>query len=210
MMLIRNFFVATAVCAALLAAGAAEAAKKGGKSTQMPVATAPVSGGSGGTAVTASQGPRPDPETALLNHFDEMDANHDGALTKAEIHAFFDNLRAQAIAKIKAADTDGDGLISQAEADAALPMIAALFPFLDTDQSGKLSAAELQALGTEEGRRAIREAVVARLRAADTNHDGKLDLNELTIAFPRLAARFAQLDKNGDGFLTPEELRGCI
>lgn len=209
MTLVRNLFVATAVCAALLAAGTADAAKKGRKSNQMPVATAPASGGSG-AGMTGAQGPRPDAETALLNHFDAMDANKDGALTKAEIQAFFDNLRAQAVAKIKAADTNGDGLISQAEADAALPMIAALFPFLDADQNGQLSAAELQALATEEGRDAIRQAVIARLRAADTNQDGKLDLNEVTLAFPRLAARFSQLDKNGDGFLTPDELRACI
>jgi Ca2+-binding EF-hand superfamily protein len=210
MMLARNLLVATAVCAALLAAGTADA-KKGRKSTRMPVATAPASAGAGGIGMSAPMGgPPADAETALLSHFDEMDANKDGALTKQEISTFFANLRQQAAARIAAADTNGDGEISQAEADAALPMIAALFPLLDADKNGQLTREELARLATEQGRDAIRLAIVAHVRAADTNNDGRLDRNEVAMSLPGLASKFDQLDKNGDGYLTPDELRGGI
>lgn len=49
--------------------------------------------------------------------------------------------------RLKAADTNGDGLIDQAEADARLPRIAKRFDSLDTNGDGKLSPDELRAVG---------------------------------------------------------------
>lgn len=47
--------------------------------------------------------------------------------------------------RVKAADTNGDGTISRAEADAGLPRIAKRFDQLDADHDGQLTAQEMQA-----------------------------------------------------------------
>ncbi|HET9699904.1 MAG TPA: hypothetical protein VFP70_03185 [Burkholderiales bacterium] len=48
-------------------------------------------------------------------------------------------------ARVKAADTDGDGAISKAEAEKSLPRLATRFEAVDTDHDGKLTVAELDA-----------------------------------------------------------------
>ncbi|HEX4858204.1 MAG TPA: EF-hand domain-containing protein [Usitatibacteraceae bacterium] len=47
--------------------------------------------------------------------------------------------------RLKAADKDGDGRISKAEADAALPRIAKHFAEIDTNKDGYLTRDELRA-----------------------------------------------------------------
>lgn len=47
-------------------------------------------------------------------------------------------------ARLKAADTNGDGFIDRQEAEAGLPRIAKNFDKIDTNQDGKLSADELR------------------------------------------------------------------
>src|SRR5947209_3744281 len=49
------------------------------------------------------------------------------------------------MARLKAADTNGDGLISKAEAEAALPRLARQFDQIDTNHDGQLSPEELKA-----------------------------------------------------------------
>ena len=49
----------------------------------------------------------------------------------------------------------------------------------------------------------MRLRILERVKQADTNNDGKLNLAEVQVAFPGLAPRFAQLDRDGDGYLTP-------
>ena len=149
-------------------------------------------------------------ETALLRHFDAMDANKDGLLSKAEITSYFDNLRAQIEAKLRAADTNGDQQLSREEAQAALPLVYALFDFLDADRSGQVTKEELGRLMTPEGMEELREMIVRRVKAADTNGDGVLDLAEVQTGLPGLAGKFMMLDKNGDGLLTPDELRAAF
>jgi Ca2+-binding EF-hand superfamily protein len=46
--------------------------------------------------------------------------------------------------RLKAADTNGDGLIDRSEAEAGLPRVAEHFDKLDADGDGKLSRDELQ------------------------------------------------------------------
>jgi Ca2+-binding EF-hand superfamily protein len=46
--------------------------------------------------------------------------------------------------KLKAADTNDDGYIDRAEADASLPRVAKGFDKLDADQDGRLSNDELR------------------------------------------------------------------
>ena len=205
MSLTRNLLVASAVCTALLAAGTADARKARKAAVCAPAASAAPA------APLAAPGAAPGPaEAALLAHFDAMDANHDGLLSRAEVTAFFDNLRQQAEARLRAADVNGDGQISREEAQTALPMIAAIFDFLDADNNGQITIAEFGRLVTPQGREAIRLAIIAHVRAADTNHDGMLDLAEVQTGLPGLASRFSQLDTNGDGLLSPDELRSAF
>jgi len=78
----------------------------------------------------------------LAKHFDQIDTDHDGQLSKAELRASAQQHRA---AQWKKLDTDGDGKVSKAEAQANAPRLAAQFDALDTDHDGFLTPAELKA-----------------------------------------------------------------
>ncbi len=113
--------------------------------------------------------------------------------------------------RIKAADTNGDGLISKEEAK-ALPMIAKHFDEIDTDGNGQLSPDELRAF--HEKMRAQHEQTqeqrfAEHFRKIDTDGDGRISLAEAQANAPRLAEHFSQIDTNGDGFITPEEMKAA-
>jgi len=104
---------------------------------------------------------------------------------------------------LKAADTNGDGVVTKAEFDA-------LFKRIDTNHDGKIDQAEAQAFRKAmwEERRAKMEArLEARFKAADKNGDGALTKDEVQAGLPRLAPYFDQLDTNHDGKLTMDEIR---
>lgn len=81
--------------------------------------------------------------------FDSLDADKNGTLTRQEIDAArekrHDAMREQAEERFKAADTDGDGRLSKAEAEQGMPMLAKRFDALDTDKDGALTSEELAA-----------------------------------------------------------------
>lgn len=52
-----------------------------------------------------------------------------------------------------------------------------------------------------------KQAVQERLRAADSNGDGFIDRAEAQAGLPRIARRFDQIDGDGDGRLSPDELK---
>lgn len=54
-----------------------------------------------------------------------------------------------------------------------------------------------------------RQALQARWQAADADQDGYIDRAEAQ-ALPPIAQRFDQLDADGDGKLTTEEMRGSL
>ena len=97
--------------------------------------------------------------------------------------------------RLRAADTNGDGLVSRAEA-AALPRLAEHFDAIDANRDGQVSAEELRAA------HAARRG--GMLKRADANADGRVSQQEFLAA---AAARFQRIDANGDGFITQEEAR---
>ena len=110
------------------------------------------------------------------------------------------------MARLKAADTNGDGMISRDEAK-ALPRIAKHFDEIDANHDGQLTADELRAFHQK-----MHEAHKARgagfFKKLDTDGDGRISRSEAQAA-PRLAARFDDIDANKDGFLTPDELKAA-
>ena len=106
--------------------------------------------------------------------------------------------------RLKAADTNGDGQISKAEA-AALPMIAKHFDEIDANHDGQVTSDELRAF--HEKRRAAAHA--EHFKKLDTDGDGRISKAEAQANAPRLAAHFDQIDANGDGFITSEELKAA-
>jgi len=97
-------------------------------------------------------------------------------------------------------DTDGDGMISQAEFDAARPD---RFATADADGDGQVTAEEFQtaALAAIEQRRLQRIAMM--FDRLDADHDGVLTDEEAQAPAARM---FARLDDNGDGLISPEEM----
>jgi Ca2+-binding EF-hand superfamily protein len=102
-------------------------------------------------------------------------------------------------ALLKAADANGDGVLTR---DEALAFAAQRFDALDANHDGKLTADEVRA--------SFQQKRAERWKKIDTDGDGRISKAEAQANAPRLAARFGELDANGDGYLTPEELRAAF
>jgi Ca2+-binding EF-hand superfamily protein len=205
----RGFILTAAVCAALLVAGDVDA--KGPKKKKRAMQSAPVTAVVPAAAPAvpgAAVSPAANGQPWVLRHFDAIDADKNGQLSRDEITAWTEQVREQArarvLAQFKAADMNGDGQLSREEARAGTPHLYEHFEFVDVNGDGQVSLAELAQLRDREQ---LRQRVIERLRAADMNRDGKLDLAEAQVAFPGLAARFTLLDRDGDGYLTPDDVQ---
>ena len=96
----------------------------------------------------------------VAKQFDAIDVNRDGRISPEEMRAFRRTGRLergarggaradQAGAKFELyfarADTDGDGVLSRAEAERGLPRVARKFERIDRDGDGRLTREEMQA-----------------------------------------------------------------
>ena len=127
--------------------------------------------------------------------FQELDANGDGQLTRAE-------LKAHAAARFAASDTDGDGFLSGDEMfkERVGKRAERMLLRYDSDDDGKLDASELEAAA--EARQQGRYARM--LRRLDTNEDGKLSFKELS-ARRDTGKFFDRFDTDSSGGLSAEE-----
>jgi Ca2+-binding EF-hand superfamily protein len=105
--------------------------------------------------------------------------------------------RGAMVERLKAADTDGNGMLSRQEA-AALPRIAERFNAIDANGDNQITFEELRAYHqAQRGKH-------AGGKSADANGDGKVSRDEFLA---RAAARFDSLDANKDGVLTADEMK---
>jgi Ca2+-binding EF-hand superfamily protein len=82
----------------------------------------------------------------LTTHFEKADANQDGKVSKEEIQASRKRMHDEHAARVKAADKDGDGALSKAEAEAGkLPGLVKHFDKLDVNKDGKVGPEEVHA-----------------------------------------------------------------
>lgn len=90
----------------------------------------------------------------LGKQFDKLDGNHDEQISTEEYRSFVkarrgaqrEDARARMRQRWKQTDLDGDGLVSRAEAEQGLPMLAKRFEIIDHDQDGQISRQELREL----------------------------------------------------------------
>ena len=210
----RGLILTAAVCAALMAAGAVDAkgSKKKRAAQAVPPAAVVVPAATGAAGTAGGATPRPlGGEPFVLRHFDDIDADGNGQLSRTEIGAWVEKAREQARVQLeerfKAADSNGDGQLSREEARTGAPQLYEHFEFVDANDDGQVSPAELAQLRDREQ---MRQRVLERVRQADQNRDGKLDLAEVQVALPGLATRFTLLDRDGDGYLTPDDFGRAV
>jgi|SRR3569623_197361 len=154
----------------------------------------------------------------LSKEFDKIDADKDGKLSADELRNYRATARAEHAARFeqqfKAADKNGDGVLTKTEAEAAnMPGLSKHFDQLDANHDGQLTKQELQAsLAQRHARNGGKGArFEERFKAADKDGDGALTKEEAQAAkLNRIARDFDQIDANKDGKVTPEELRATM
>jgi hypothetical protein len=114
--------------------------------------------------------------------------------------------RADSPIDLRALDSDGDKMVSLAEAQLAAPQLASRFGELDKNQDGYLSRAEIfqgKPTRTVKLVRNIEDEFVK----ADGDADGRISKAEAERGMPLVSERFAEMDIGGDGFVTMDEIR---
>lgn len=105
----------------------------------------------------------------------------------------------------KSFDSNADGTVSLAEVQEKRKATVAA---LDANGDGKLGAEELINDEIRRLRPGIEARVAARIAAQDADGDGLLSAAELATA-PGPEQAFRRFDSNGDGEITPEEMRAA-
>lgn len=145
----------------------------------------------------------------FAEQFDKFDTNHDGKLTADERPKHRGRGEGRGgrggdmLAKL---DTNGDGVIDRAEA-AKAPRLSEHFDKLDTNHDGKISVDERpKGHGGRHGPGGPGGDRGQRMAQLDKNGDGKFSREELA-GHERMLSRFADIDANKDGFVTREEMK---
>jgi Ca2+-binding EF-hand superfamily protein len=153
---------------------------------QRPSGQTGPAGGPGGLELN---GQRPPPSPLLR----ALDVNHDGVIDANEI--------ANASAALLTLDKNGDGKLTPEELRPQRPARADI----SAGGAANLPARQAGPAGSPGGLGldGQRPPPSRLMMALDANHDGVIDANEIANA----SAALLTLDKNGDGKLTPDELR---
>ncbi|MBI5095066.1 MAG: hypothetical protein HZB26_21855 [Candidatus Hydrogenedentes bacterium] len=137
--------------------------------------------------------------------FDKLDFNHDGVLSLADLPAPSpeDDIE-RLMDLLHRADANGDGQVTLDEIHVLLPAFPEnAFDELDRNDDGVLSSADF----SDTLPRAACETVLRLIRAADANYDGQVTLDELKVVVPDVSLeQFNRLDTNDDGVLTRDDL----
>jgi hypothetical protein len=158
------------------------------KSFAFAAAAAAVAAVALGSAASAQNAPKPvargDYIKTIDGHFANIDANHDGSLSRPELAAEQQRELNQAKERLQ-------------------QQLQVRFKQLDTNKDGQLSVQEFVAAAPP-----IRAAETAdqMLQTLDSNHDGKISAEEFRA--PQLA-KFSRLDANHDGTVTPAEMQAA-
>jgi Ca2+-binding EF-hand superfamily protein len=105
-------------------------------------------------------------------------------------------------------DTNKDGAIDRTEA-AKAPRLAENFDRLDKDKDGRLSADERPQMQARGHRRGGAHGQ-GRMRAADTDNDGRISRAEAQAAQAKAGDRFEQMDVNKDGYIDRADMQARV
>lgn len=133
---------------------------------------------------------------ALSGVFDRIDTNRDSNINPAELNAAYSRV---AELDFDEADFNGDGVISEREAEAVRPSLNQVFDRVDSDGDGNVSQSEYQA---------ARLNLLDRTEFAslDTDSDGIIDRDEASQQRV-LDESFSVIDIDGDNMISGEEFK---
>jgi Ca2+-binding EF-hand superfamily protein len=133
---------------------------------------------------------------ALSAEFDQVDTNQDRNINPAELRAAYTSV---AEFDFSDADFNGDGVISEREAQGVRPSLSEVFDRVDSDDDGNVSKSEYQA---------ARLNLLARseFAAFDTDGDGIIDEDEADKE-QALADDFSSVDADGDDMISEKEFK---
>lgn len=112
---------------------------------------------------------------------------------------------AQTPVEFTAIDADRNGVLSLDEMQSGAPRLATRFSELDKNGDGLVSLQEITQSIDRDGVETVQNATLP-FNAADADGDGRLSLVEASQGTQQIAAAFARLDADGDGFVTREEI----
>ncbi|WP_169337232.1 EF-hand domain-containing protein [Psychromonas ossibalaenae] len=141
----------------------------------------------------------------LLVHFDDADTSGSGTLSAAEFDAFKMNYTGKSSKQHKQRptfaqlDSNDDGQLSRDDLQGRL---LADFDKIDTDGSGMISQAEFEAFKSERKGKSGKHHKRQTFAQLDSNNDGQLSRDDVQ---GRLLANFDQIDTDGSGMISQAE-----